>query len=159
MTSLLEQILQQEQKLQFSHFSHQRAWQLGCAIKQAAEQRDASVAIDITVNGLTLFSHAMQGTRIDNLEWIRRKKNVVDRYQNSSWYVGNYYKNKGVPLAEASLVDGKEFAPYGGSFPLAVRQVGIIGSISVSGLPQAEDHQLIVDVLEQFLTEQEKCAQ
>lgn len=153
MTDLLERILEQEQRLQFTHFSHQRAWELGCALKQAAEAKGCYVAINITFNGLCLFSYAMEGTRIDNQEWIRRKMNVVNRYQNSSWYVGNYYKNKGVSIAEGSLVDEKEYAPFGGCFPLTVRQVGVVGTITVSGLPQAEDHQLIVDVLEQFLAD------
>ncbi|WED24878.1 heme-degrading domain-containing protein [Vibrio sp. JC009] len=156
MKELLNQILEQEKRLQFTHFSHERAWELGCALKEAAEQKVAGVAIDITMNGLCLFSYAMPGTRIDNAEWIRRKKNVVERYQNSSWYIGNYYKNKGVSIEQGSLVDAKEYAPFGGSFPLAVRNVGIIGTITVSGLPQVEDHQLIVDVLEGFLSEEEK---
>ncbi|WP_375749472.1 heme-degrading domain-containing protein [Vibrio sp. HN007] len=151
MKELLNEILEQEKRLQFTQFSHEIAWELGCALKKAAEEKGASVAIDISMNGLCIFSYAMPGTRIDNVEWIRRKKNVVNRYQNSSWYIGNYYKNKGVSIAEGSLVDGKEFAAFGGSFPLAVKNVGIIGTITVSGLPQVEDHQLIVDVLEKFL--------
>lgn len=156
MKELLDGLLQQEQRLQFSHFSHERAWELGCALKNAAKERDSNVAINITMNRLCLFSFAMSGTRIDNLEWIRRKMNVVNRYQHSSWYIGNYYKNKGVSIEEGSLVDGKEYAPFGGSFPLTIRNVGIVGTITVSGLPQIEDHQLIVEVLEQFLSEQEK---
>ncbi len=152
MSSLLEQILEQEQRLQFTHFSHQRAWELGCALKSAAENKKVNVAIDIAMNGLCIFSFAMPGTRIDNLEWIRRKKNVVNRYQNSSWYIGNYYKNKGVSIEESSLVDGKEYAPFGGCFPLTIRNVGVVGTITVSGLPQEDDHQLIVDTLTTFLS-------
>ncbi|PJC85040.1 hypothetical protein CSW98_16810 [Vibrio sp. HA2012] len=151
MNKLLDHLLQQEQRLQFLHFSHTRAWELGCALKKAAEQKEAKIAIDITMNSLCIFSYTMPGTRLDNVEWIRRKRNVVQRYQNSSWYVGNYYKAKGKSIAEASLVDPCEFAPFGGSFPLNIRNVGTIGAITVSGLSQAEDHQLIVDVLEEFL--------
>ncbi len=156
MNDLLQEVAAQEQRLQFGHFNHERAWELGCAIKAAAEQRGARVAIDITLNGLCLFSHAMPGTSIDNQEWIRRKRNVVQRYQHSSWYMGNYYKMKDSTIEQRSLVDPREYAPYGGSFPLAIRQVGIVGAISVSGLPQQEDHQLLVDVLEEFWSEAEK---
>lgn len=156
MNNLLKQLLAEEQRLQFAHFSHQRAWELGCALKEAAESRNAHVAIDITLNNHSLFSFAMPGTTPDNQEWIRRKRNVVQRYQHSSWYMGNYYKAKESTIEKSSLVDPKEFAPYGGSFPLSVRLVGVVGAISVSGLPQQEDHRLIVDVLEDFLTADEK---
>ena len=150
MNELLKTVLEQEKRLQFSHFSHLLAWELGCSLKAAAEQRNANVAIDITFNSQCLFSYAMPETTTDNQEWIRRKRNVVQRYQHSSWYMGNYYKAKGKSIAEGSLVDAKEYAPFGGSFPLTVRNVGVVGAISVSGLPQKEDHQLIVDVLQDF---------
>lgn len=155
MTELLKTVLEQEKRLQFSHFSHLLAWKLGCRLKAAAEQRNANVAIDITFNSQCLFSYAMPETTIDNQEWIRRKRNVVQRYQHSSWYMGNYYKAKGKSIAEASLVDPNEYAPFGGSFPLTIRNVGIAGVITVSGLPQQEDHQLIVDVLQDFLIDNE----
>ncbi|PSW06558.1 heme-degrading domain-containing protein [Photobacterium lipolyticum] len=156
MNDILNEIAAQEQRLQFGHFSHLRAWGLGYSIKTLAEKRGASVAIDITFNGQCLFFYAMPGTTIDNAEWIRRKRNVVHRYQCSSWYMGNACKAKEKTIEERSFVDPKEYAPYGGSFPLSIRNVGIVGAISVSGLPQAEDHQLIVDVLESFLSEDEK---
>lgn len=155
MNELLKTVLEQENRLQFTHFSHLLAWKLGCRLKASAEQRNANVAIDITFNSQCLFSYAMPETTIDNQEWIRRKRNVVQRYQHSSWYMGNYYKAKGKSIAEGSLVDPKEYAPFGGSFPLTISDVGIVGAITVSGLPQQEDHQLIVDVLQDFLIDNE----
>ncbi|MDD7909849.1 heme-degrading domain-containing protein [Pseudovibrio exalbescens] len=157
MSELLHTLLEQESRLQFTWFSHDRAWDLGCALKAAAEERGASVAIDITMNGLTLFSFVMSGARGDNLEWVRRKKHSVDRYHHSTWYLGNYYKAKGKSMYDDSGVDPKDFASHGGSFPLIIRDVGVVGSITVSGLPQEQDHQLIVDVLFEFLDEDEKA--
>ena len=151
MNNLLQELLEQEKRLQFNQFDHQTAWTLGNAIKREAEARDCNVAIDITLNNQILFSYAMPGTTIDNQEWIRRKKNVVQRYQHSSWYMGNYYKAKGKSIDEGSLVDPREYAPFGGSFPLTINRAGVVGAVTVSGLPQQEDHQLVVDVLEQFL--------
>lgn len=151
MNTELNQLLDEEHQLQFSQFNSETAWQLGSIIKNNAEQLDAKIAIDITVNGQQLFGYAMQGSTIDNLAWIKRKQNVVHRYQHSSWYMGLYYKNKGKSIEEASFVDNKHYAPFGGSFPLSVRGVGVIGSITVSGLPQYQDHLLLTQSIRQLL--------
>lgn len=42
-------------------------------------------------------------------------------------------------------------AAHGGGFPLTLEGLGCIGAITVSGLPQVEDHDLIVDALEGLL--------
>ncbi|ODS04420.1 heme-degrading domain-containing protein [Vibrio scophthalmi] len=154
MNQQLIELRQQEQQLCFHEFNHQIAWSLGEAIKLEAETRGVNVAIDITLNGQTLFYYAMPTATQDNAEWIRRKRNVVLRYQHSSWYMGQYYAAKGKTMAEASLVDAKDYAPYGGSYPLTIAKIGVVGAISVSGLSQQEDHQLIVDVLEKLLSPQ-----
>ncbi|MBD1564682.1 heme-degrading domain-containing protein [Vibrio sp. SA48] len=147
----LNQLLAQEAELQFNEFDNQTAWELGSLIKNRAEAKQVNVAIEIVCNGHRLFSFAMPDTTCDNQCWIERKRNVVDRYQHSSWYMGQYYKAKGKTIDQASLVDAKEFAPYGGSFPLIIRGVGVVGSISVSGLPQYEDHKLVVDTIADYL--------
>jgi len=43
------------------------------------------------------------------------------------------------------------FAAHGGAFPIRIRDVGVVGSISVSGLPQADDHAFVVEMIEAFL--------
>jgi len=40
-----------------------------------------------------------------------------------------------------------DFAWVGGSFPITLRGTGVIGSVTVSGLPDREDHQIVVDAL------------
>ncbi|KJY82920.1 hypothetical protein TW81_12015 [Vibrio galatheae] len=151
----LNQLLAQEAELQFEHFDNHTAWQLGCLIKHNAEQSEVNVAIEIVRNQHCLFSFAMPDTAPDNQCWIARKRNVVERYHHSSWYMGQYYKAKGKTIEQASLVDAQQFAPYGGSFPLIIRGVGVVGAISVSGLPQYQDHKLVVDSIAQYLAENE----
>jgi uncharacterized protein (UPF0303 family) len=40
---------------------------------------------------------------------------------------------------------------HGGAFPLTLTGLGCVGSISISGAPQKEDHQLLVSTLAHFL--------
>jgi uncharacterized protein (UPF0303 family) len=56
-------------------------------------------------------------------------------------------EEKKVTLLERFGLPLTEFAAHGGAFPLAVSGTGVIGSIAVSGLPQREDHEFVVEML------------
>lgn len=93
----------------------------------------------------------MEGTSLDNDEWIKRKTNVVRRFGHSSYYMGVYLRNSGQTIEEKYLLPESEYAAHGGSFPLIIHSVGVVGTITVSGLPQAEDHELVIETLRQFI--------
>jgi uncharacterized protein (UPF0303 family) len=147
----LEKIAEQEKRLRFKHFNSEVAWAVGSALKAAAEKRHVAVAIDIQLNGHTLFSFAMEGTTPDNWEWVRRKRNVVLRYHRSSYAVGLKHERERTSLYDKSGVDPKDYAPHGGCFPILLQGTGCVGTITVSGLPQREDHALVVFVLQEYL--------
>jgi uncharacterized protein (UPF0303 family) len=42
---------------------------------------------------------------------------------------------------------------HGGAFPVIVHRVGMVGTVAVSGLPQADDHALVVEGLTRYLSE------
>jgi uncharacterized protein (UPF0303 family) len=147
----LERLKLQEEQLQFSSFDAQTAWNVGVRLREAAEKRQWAVAIDIEVNRHLLFLTAMPGTTPDNLDWIRRKKNVVNRFQRSSYAIGLELKRDKTTLLEKIAVEDRDYAPHGGCFPIRVRGTGCIGTITVSGLPQRIDHELIIEVLAEML--------
>ena len=60
-------------------------------------------------------------------------------------------RTSGTSLAESSELDGQLFAAAGGCFPVYVEGAGVIGTITVSGLPQVDDHRLVVEVVRNFL--------
>ena len=149
----LKELRQQEEEIQFASFTHDTALAVGMALLQEARKRGKAVAIDITRSGQQLFHFAMAGTTVDNGEWIKRKNNVVNRFGHSSYYVGISLKNAGQTMEEKYLVSSSDYAAHGGAFPLIIRHVGIVGTITVSGLPQQEDHELVVSTLKEFLAE------
>jgi uncharacterized protein (UPF0303 family) len=147
----LEKIALQEKRLQFKQFDSEVAWALGSALKAAAEKRGVAVAIDIHLNGHQLFSYAMPGTTPDNADWIRRKRNVVKRYHRSSYAIGLTHQRAQTTLQAKTGLDPKDYAPHGGCFPIILAGTGCVGTITVSGLPQRDDHNLVVAVLQEYL--------
>jgi uncharacterized protein (UPF0303 family) len=146
----LETIALQEKRLQFKYFNSNLAWILGSSLKAAAEKRNVAVAIDIQLNGHPLFFFAMPGTTPSNIDWIRRKRNVVMRFHRSSYAIGLTYERDQTTLQAKTGVDLRDFATQGGGFPIFLDGTGCVGSITVSGLPQRADHMLIVSVLQDY---------
>jgi uncharacterized protein (UPF0303 family) len=149
----LAELLAQEDELQFTTFTPATAWELGCALVDAAQRDRLAVTIDIRRGDHQLFHAALPGTAPNNDEWIQNKNRVVRRFGHSSFYVGAKHRLEGTTLAERERVDPTRYADHGGAFPLLVRGVGPVGTVTVSGLPQADDHRLVVDVLRAFLGE------
>jgi len=131
----LEQISQQERELVLPHLDAQIAWELGSRLRTMAIERNLAVVIDVRRFGQPLFYAAMDGTTPDNVEWVRRKSNVVARFHRSSYAVGLKEKIKSETLFETQ------------GLPLAVTGAGVIGSATVSGLPQRGDHELVIEAL------------
>jgi len=143
----LEQISQQERELVLPHLDAQIAWELGSRLRTMAIERNLAVVIDVRRFGQPLFYAAMDGTTPDNVEWVRRKSSVVARFHRSSYAVGLKEKIKSETLFETQGLPVADYATHGGSFPLAVTGAGVIGSATVSGLPQRGDHELVIEAL------------
>jgi len=146
-----EELLAQEAELQFERFDNDTALELGQALVTAARAGGLAVTVDIRRGEQQLFHAALAGTAADNDAWVERKNRVVRRFGHSSFYVGTMLGLEGTTLEEKFLLDPAVFAAHGGAFPVMVRHVGMVGTVTVSGLPQAEDHRLVVAVLRRFL--------
>ncbi|CAG9195609.1 conserved hypothetical protein [Paraburkholderia tropica] len=143
----LQSVAAQERALVFPRFDADRAWQLGACLRELAVARSHAVAIDVRTFGHTLFFCALAGTSPDNADWVRRKSRVVEHFRRSSYAIGLRMQQSGTTLAEKHGLPLAEFATHGGAFPLTVDGVGVIGSVTVSGLPQRMDHELVVEAL------------
>lgn len=140
----LAAIARQESELCFTRFDEDVAWTLGSRLRTMAVARKAGVVIDIRRFGQPLFYCALGGTTPDNAEWVRRKSNLVARFHRSSYRLG---LEMGANLFEKYALSMADFAAHGGSFPVCVQASGVIGSITVSDLPQRADHELVVEAL------------
>jgi uncharacterized protein (UPF0303 family) len=150
----LARVIHQEAELRFPKFDYEDAWRLGTLIRDLAIARKHSLVIDIRRFGQPiqpLFYAALAGTTPDNSRWVQRKANVVARFHRSSYQLGLYLAQSNISFREKYSLDDADYATHGGSFPLHVANAGVIGAVTVSGLPQREDHNLVVEGLVRFL--------
>ena len=143
----LEQIALQEKDLVLPRLDAQIGWDLGVRLRTMAAERNLPIVIDVRRFGQPLFYASMNGTTPDNVEWVRRKSNVVARFHRSSYAIGIKEKIKNESMLESQGLPVADYATHGGSFPLAVVSAGVVGSVTVSGLPQRSDHEMAVDAL------------
>jgi len=143
----LERIALQEKELVLPRLDAAMAWELGSKLRTMAADRGLPVVIDVRRFGQPLFYTAMDETNPDNAEWVRRKSNVVARFYRSSYAVGLREKEKGQTICESQALPLSDYATHGGSFPLNVSGAGVVGSVTVSGLPMRSDHELVIEAL------------
>lgn len=148
---LIKELERQEQDLVLTRFDNEDAWRLGSLLVSLAAGKP--VAIDIRRGTQQLFHAALPGAVADNDRWIERKVRVVERFGASSYLVGRRLALKGQELNAEMGVNPADYAAHGGAFPIRVENVGIVAVTTVSGLPQAEDHALVVAALERFRSE------
>ena len=143
----LATIARQEQQLQFACFGADTAWELGSSLRAAAIARGAAMTFEVQVAGRTLFVAATEGAPAGQLDWIRRKRNVVTRFCRSSYAVGLQLELDGKTIEQRHGLTLADYAMHGGGFPILLRGTGCVGSVIASGLHQREDHAMVVDAL------------
>jgi uncharacterized protein (UPF0303 family) len=146
----LATITRQEAELQFPAFDYDTAWRLGLSLRELALSRKQSIVVDIRRFGQPhqqLFYTALAGTTPDNQRWVQRKINVVARFHRPSYAIGLTLEQNNRTFSERYNLPDADYAAHGGCFPIHIAGTGIIGAITVSGLPQREDHNLVVEAL------------
>ncbi|MDP5240698.1 heme-degrading domain-containing protein [Uliginosibacterium sp. 31-16] len=149
----IAQLALQEERLQFPAFDADTAWALGNTLRAAAVARGYRIAIEVRQFGFPLFYSALPGTSPDNADWLRRKRNVVERFHKSSYAVGLSMEKRGMTLVERYGIPLADFVGAGGGFPIRVKGTGVVGFVGVSGLAARDDHGFIVEIIAGMLGE------
>jgi uncharacterized protein (UPF0303 family) len=144
-------ILAQEKVLVFTKFDEADAYRLGSQMHAAAARHSLPLVIDIHMGQRQLFFAALPGTSSDNSEWVRRKVNCVLRYHKSTYRMNRELEMQGRKLDASAGVDPVDYAAAGGGFPIHITGTGVVGAVTVSGIPQRDDHGFVVEQLCIFL--------
>jgi uncharacterized protein (UPF0303 family) len=142
---------QQEEILQFPHFSRRDAWELGKILVNDILEHNLVLAVSIRLtSGLVLGQYLAEGTTANNESWMTRKFNVVRELEISSLLNTLRLKKRNQTLENKGL-DPKLYALSGGAFPIRVKGSGLTGVVAASGLPHLADHDAIVSAISLFL--------
>lgn len=147
----LDELTAQEEELRLPSLSNDDAWELGCTFVELARGQQAPVTIDISRGDHQLFRAALSGSSTEHVSWIERKTRTVRRFGHSSLYMGQAARDAGTSFEEQHGLDTALYVAHGGGFPLVVRGEGLVGVAVVSGLPQLDDHALVVAALRAHL--------
>ncbi|WP_172125440.1 MULTISPECIES: heme-degrading domain-containing protein [unclassified Devosia] len=143
----LDDLLAQEADLLLSRFDYATAWQIGAFIQAEASRRNLPIGIEVSHGATPVFLALMPGSTPDNVDWVRRKRAVALRFYHSSLYMRLLCESKQWNFAARYRLPDSDYAASGGGVPICVRDVGVVGAVAVSGLPDVEDHRLAVQAL------------
>jgi uncharacterized protein (UPF0303 family) len=147
----LKILASQENQLIFNHFDEAAARELGDLIIEKAKATGQIITVLIRIAGSPVFLQALPGTAPANFQWATRKANLTELYGQSSYRLGQQNKRSDIDVIARSGLSLSDYASHGGCFPIRLHGVGLIGSATVSGLPQREDHILISAAIAEFL--------
>ncbi|MER9402862.1 heme-degrading domain-containing protein [Mesorhizobium caraganae] len=140
-------IQKQEETLVFPAFDEAVAFKIGVAIRKRALADNLPIIVDIRLWDRPLFYAAMPGSNASNPDWARRKSNVVKRYLKSTYRLVLEQQRPDRTFKIGEGLDIVDYVLAGGGFPVTVKGAGVIGAITVSGLPERQDHGVVVDAL------------
>lgn len=146
----LKVVAEQEAELCFQEFNESVALQVGLKAIALAEAKGKAVFINVSKGANTLFEHSMLGTSPANADFGHRKRAVVNLMHFSSINFWLYNQN-GFDFKGFMNLNEREFGSYGGSFPIRVESAGVIGSLTISGLSDIDDHNFAVELLNGYL--------
>jgi uncharacterized protein (UPF0303 family) len=145
-----DRILAEEQELVFDAFTRADAWELGSRMRAAALDRGLPIVIGIVLGGQRVFHCALDGATPDNDSWLERKTRATLHFHRSSMGVGEQFRVQGRVYETDSRLPADQYAANGGVFPVRLNGTGVVGAVGVSGLPQVQDHEFVVEQLRAF---------
>ena len=144
-TDDIKKIIEQEKVLVFDAFDEARAFALGSLLRERAIGKRLELTIEIRLWDRPLFFTALPGTSAANADWMRRKINAVRHFHKATYRL--FLENGDQMPPPRHGVSATDFIFAGGAFPIRVKNQMMIGAVAVSGLPQRDDHNFLVETL------------
>ena len=134
-------------KIELDTFSNSIAMDMGVRIVELARSRNQAIAVEISRLNHTVFLYVDDELPADKHNWLRRKANVAKHFEESSLAVKTTLQNRQMSLEKPFGLEEKDYIAKGGSIPVFVKNAGMVATITVSGLRDFEDHDIIIEAL------------
>lgn len=134
-------------KIEIDKFSNAIALDMGLKIIELANARHQKVAVQIDRLNHTVFLYVGDGLPADKHNWLRRKTNIAKHFEESSLGIKHDLIGGNMSLDKTFMLNEKDYLAKGGEIPIFVKNAGMVGVVTVSGLSDEDDHQIIVDAL------------
>ncbi len=134
-------------KIVLDEFDNRIGLDMGLAIVNLAKERNQNIAVQVDRLNHAIFLFVDDNLPADKHNWIRRKANVAKHFEESSLSVKYDLQKGNMTLSGTFALDEKKYLAKGGAIPIFVKNAGMIGVITVSGLHDVEDHKIIIDAL------------
>lgn len=146
---LLKILEKQEEILVFDEFSNEDALKLGNILAEITENVENPISIRVFMNDTIVFQYTMDCDSEVRFGWTYRKYQLIKKTGHSSMHG----KVRAMFLDELKELTAKpdEYGFGCGGFPITVRNEGIIGALTLSGLPDPADHLYVVKALETMI--------
>ena len=145
---LMAEIEYQEKMLVFDHFNSQVAWELG----ELIHKRSKVWCFDIRVFDTKLLHYISDGFGPNADRWLEGKYNSVKQIKHASLYFFCRLKLNPDRTPESYFMPTGECGARGGGFPIIVKNVGVIGALSITGgTDHIMEHNEAVAVISEYL--------
>ncbi|HAY3541792.1 TPA: heme-degrading domain-containing protein [Elizabethkingia anophelis] len=134
-------------RIELDSFSNRIGFDMGVKIIDLAKSRNQHIAVEVCRLNHTIFLYVDDTLPVDKHNWLRRKANIARQFEESSLSVKNDLKEGNMNLEKTFGLDEKDFLAKGGAIPIFVKNGGMIAVVTVSGLHDEEDHNIIIEAL------------
>jgi len=146
-----KQLLSEEQFFTFDNLTPANALKIGEIAKSLGVLKSLPIAVEVRLGDWIIYHASLPGSTAENQWWIDRKARVVTLKHHSTMFERVNAEERGVDWHKENNLLNETHAIHGGGLPLITKDQGFVGVLLISGLPQAEDHLLGVEVLTEFL--------
>ena len=141
-----KELLALEDELTLAVLTSKEAVEIGECVVKIAREKNLPIATRVYIGDWVVFHVSLPGSDAENDRWMGRKVRTVAAKGHSSMCLRILAEEAGIGekdwYVQNNLAES-DHAIHGGAFPLRVDGVHV-GTVVVSGIPQAEDHRLAV---------------